>query len=45
MGERVREEVRHAKSSLVRHDMTGNLLGSFLEEDLDLIGLFQTHFD
>jgi hypothetical protein len=25
--------------------MTGNLLGSFLERDLDLIGLFQTLFD
>ncbi len=25
--------------------MTGNLLGSLLEGDLDLIGLFQTLFD
>jgi hypothetical protein len=25
--------------------MTGNLLGSFFKEDLDLIGLFQTLFD
>jgi hypothetical protein len=25
--------------------MTGNLLGSFLERDLDSIGLFQTLFD
>ncbi len=25
--------------------MTGNLLGSFLEGDLDSIGLFETFFD
>jgi hypothetical protein len=31
--------------SLVRRNMTINLLGSFLEGDLDLIGLFQTLFD
>jgi hypothetical protein len=45
IGEHVCEEVLRTKSSLVRHDMTGNLLGSFLEGDLDSIGLFQTLFD
>ncbi len=30
---------------MVRRDVTCNLLSSFLERDLDMIGLFQAFFD
>ncbi len=39
------KEVLGAKLSLVGHDMTGNILGTFLKGDFDSIGLFQTLFD
>ncbi len=38
-------EVLSAKSSLVGHNVTCNLLSSFLEGYLDMIGLFQAFFD
>ncbi len=38
-------EVLSAKSSLVGHNMTCNLLHSFLERDLDSIRLFQAFFN
>ncbi len=45
MGKRVGEEELSAKSSLVRRDMTCNLLCFFLEGYLDSIRLFQALFD